>query len=94
MTDSEFTTSLKSVSWDAPDHLLTDSTTIIIRAINFGPMEFTKEVIKRFGEIKFKDVLVTSRGLSKKALTYWCGIYGIDRETTKTFQTPTIWEPY
>lgn len=42
----------------------------------------------------FKEVLMTNRNLSKKAVNYWCLQLGIDRNNTKTFQNKTIWLPF
>jgi hypothetical protein len=64
------------------------------RAINFGGFDYIDEVQKKYGMDKFKEVLINNRNLSKKAVNYWCWQLGIDKSTTKTFNTPTIWSPF
>ncbi len=66
----------------------------IERAINFGGFDYIKEVQEKYGMEKFKEVLIKNRNLSKKAVNYWCLKLGIDRGTTMTFRTNTIWTPF
>ena len=66
----------------------------IERAINFGGFDYIKEVRKKYGIEKFKEVLIKNRKLSKKAVNYWCLQLGIDRAATMTFKTNTIWTPF
>jgi hypothetical protein len=66
----------------------------IERAINFGGFDYIEEVQKKYGMDKFKDVLIKNRNLSKKAVNYWCLQLGIDRASTRTFKTNTIWKPF
>lgn len=65
----------------------------IERAINFGGFDYIRNVQERGGMKKFIDVLINSRNLSRKAVTYWCFILNIDRKKTKTFKTKPIWTP-
>lgn len=66
----------------------------IERAINFGGFDFIEEVQIKYGVDKFKDVLINNRNLSKKAVNYWCMQLGIDRNTTRAFNTNNIWTPF
>ncbi len=66
----------------------------IERAINFGGFDYIEEIQKKYGMDKFKEILINKRNLSKKAVNYWCLQLGIDKSTTKTFKTNTIWEPF
>lgn len=66
----------------------------IERAINFGGFDYIKEVQEKYGMDKFKEVLINKRNLSRKAVNYWCLQLGIDKSTTRTFQTETIWVPF
>ncbi len=66
----------------------------IERAINFGGFDFINHVIKKYGRKQFINNILTSRNLSRKAVNYWCRIYKIDREQTKTFQSKSIWSPF
>jgi len=67
---------------------------VIERAINFGGFDFIREVQERYGMETFVHTLKHHRNLSKKAVNYWCLMLGIDRNTTRTFQTKRIWEPF
>ena len=66
----------------------------IERAINFGGFDYIKEVQKKYGMAKFKEVLIKKRSLSKKAVNYWCMQLGINRDTTSTFKADSIWTPF
>jgi hypothetical protein len=66
----------------------------IQRAINFGGFDYIREVQKKYGLKKFKEVLIKNRDLSKKAVNYWCFVLNIDRNTTKTFKADNIWTPF
>jgi hypothetical protein len=67
----------------------------IKRAINFGGFDYINMVIDKYGINAYKDVLMNSRGLSKKAVNYWCLILNIDRAKTKTFASNNeIWRPF
>ena len=66
----------------------------IERAINFGGFDFINHVIKKYGSEQFIKNILTSRNLSRKAVNYWCRVYKIDREQTKTFQSNNIWSPF
>jgi len=68
--------------------------TEIERAINFGGFDFIDYVIEKYGKKQFITILLTSRNLSRKAVNYWCRLFEIDRERTKTFQARTIWSPF
>ncbi len=68
--------------------------TEIERAINFGGFDFIDHVIEKYGKKQFITILLTSRNLSRKAVNYWCRLFEIDRERTKTFQARTIWSPF
>lgn len=67
---------------------------IIERAINFGSFDFIKKVQKKYGMEKFVHTLKHNRNLGKKAVNYWCLRLNIDRNSTKTFQTERLWEPF
>ncbi|MBU1904380.1 MAG: hypothetical protein KJ573_12410 [Proteobacteria bacterium] len=67
---------------------------VIGRAINFGGFDFIKEVQEKYGMEKFVHTLKHNRNLGKKAVNYWCLRLEIDRNSTKTFQTKRIWEPF
>jgi len=65
----------------------------IERAINFGGFDYIKKIQEKNSMKKFIDVLLNSRNLSRKAVTYWCLKLHIDRMKTTTFKTNTIWTP-
>ena len=67
---------------------------VIERAINFGGFDFIKEVQEKYGMEKFVHTLKHNRNLGKKAVNYWCFRLRIDRNSTKTFQSKRIWEPF
>ena len=79
--------------WDVDKEALNPEI-VIERAINFGGFDFIKVVQEKYGMGKFKEVLLTSRGLSKKAVNYWCLELNIDRKQTRAFQAKNIWEPF
>ncbi len=66
----------------------------IERAINFGGFDFIAEVQQKYGMDKFKEVLLTNRNLSRKAVNYWCLQLKIDKANTKTYQNTPIWSPF
>lgn len=67
----------------------------IERAINFGGFDFIEEVQKKHGLAKFKEVLIRNRNLSKKAVNYWCLVFGIKRSKTYTYNRAfTVWLPF
>ena len=67
----------------------------IERAINFGGFDYIEEVQKKYGMAKFEDVLRNRRGLSKKAVNYWCNVLGIDKKNTAVFKDSiSIWVPF
>jgi len=66
----------------------------IERAINFGGSDYVEHIHKKHGLSKFKEVLITSRNLSRKAVNYWCLQLKIDRHATRTFTTPRVWSPF
>lgn len=67
----------------------------IKRAINYGGFGYIEKVITKYGINQFKNVLINSRGLSRKAVNYWCLILDIDRVKTKTFTSNNeIWRPF
>jgi hypothetical protein len=66
----------------------------IERAINFGGFDYIEEVRKKYGQTRFVKVLVEHRNLSKKAVNYWCLVFGIDRNKTAAFKNDhNIWSP-
>jgi hypothetical protein len=67
---------------------------VIERAINFGGFDFVRAVQETYGMETFIRVLKTHRNLSRKAVNYWCLKLGIDRKSTRTFQTKRIWSPF
>ncbi|MBW1781903.1 MAG: hypothetical protein JRL30_14325 [Deltaproteobacteria bacterium] len=67
---------------------------VIERAINFGGFDFIKEVHEKYGLEKFVHTLKHNRNLGKKVVNYWCLRLGIDRNSTRTFRTKRIWEPF
>lgn len=66
----------------------------IERAINFGGFDYIEEVQMKYGIDKFKEVLMNKRGLSRKAVNYWCLQLDLNPADTRTFRTKTIWEPF
>ncbi len=66
----------------------------IERAINFGGFDYIKEVQKKYGIKKFKEILMNNRSLSRKAVNYWCLRLNIDRNLARAFQTNNIWMPF
>lgn len=66
----------------------------IQRAINFGGFDYIRQVQKKYGMEKFKEVLIKNRDLSKKAVNYWCFVLNIERNITKTFKADNIWTPF
>jgi hypothetical protein len=84
----------KELFWDRDRESLTPEIEIE-RAINFGGFDFIEEVQKKHGMKKFKDVLQNRRGLSKKAVNYWCRVLGIDPKETMAFKDEFfIWTPF
>lgn len=84
----------KELFWDA-DQKSVSPEVEIERAINFGGFDFIAEVQEKHGMDTFKRVLKTRRGLSKKAVNYWCLQLGIDPEKTAAFKNKfSIWTPF
>ncbi|MEI6128177.1 MAG: hypothetical protein WCQ99_16635 [Pseudomonadota bacterium] len=82
----------KELFWDRPYDSVSPEIELE-RAINFGGFDYIEEVQKKYGIEKFKQILTESRNLSKRAASYWCFNFGIDRAETKTFSMNTIWSP-
>ena len=74
----------KELFWDRDLKTLTPEIEIE-RAINFGGFDYIEEVQKKYGQTKFVRVLTERRNLSKRAVNYWCLVFGIDRNTTAAF---------
>lgn len=93
--DSNYIGRKKQLSWDTTSESNLSDETLVQRAINFGDINFIKRVQKELGMQRFIQILKNSRGLSKKAVNYWCLVLEINRNQTKTFSKdyPTIWEP-
>jgi hypothetical protein len=84
----------KELFWDRLEQNITPEIEIE-RAINFGGMDYVEEIQRKYGRARFLDVLLKNRNLSKKAVNYWCLVFGIDREKTAAFKNPPlIWSPY
>ncbi len=84
----------KELFWDRLERNITPDMEIE-RAINFGGLDYIKEVQNKHGSDRFRDVLLKNRNLSKKAVNYWCLVLGIDRKKTAAFKNPSlIWSPY
>jgi hypothetical protein len=84
----------KELFWDRDGESISPEIEIE-RAINFGGFDFIEEVQKKYGMAKFEDVLRNRRGLSKKAVNYWCHVLGIDPKETAAFKNAfTIWTPF
>lgn len=84
----------KELFWDRLEQNITPEIEIE-RAINFGGFDYIEEVQYRHGRDRFQDVLLKNRNLSKRAVNYWCLVFGIDREGTAAFKNPPlIWSPY
>lgn len=84
----------KELFWDvAPEFITPDLE--IERAINFGGFAFIEKVQKKYGLDKFKEVLTKNRNLSRRAVSYWCLVLGIDRAETAVYKNrpPSIWVP-
>lgn len=94
--ESNYIKRKKQLAWDTLSESNLSDETLIQRAINFGDINFIKHVQNNLGIQKFIQILKNSRGLSKKAVNYWCLVLGIDRNQTKTFSRdyPTVWEPF
>ncbi len=84
----------KELFWDRERRSISPEIEIE-RAINFGGFDYIEEVQKKYGMAKFEDVLRNKRGLSKKAVNYWCHVLGIDPKDTATFKYEFyIWTPF
>jgi hypothetical protein len=67
----------------------------IENAINFGGFEFISELQQNYGMELFKKILTTRRGLSRKAVNYWCEKLGLDREQAVVFrERKAFWSPF
>ncbi len=83
----------KELFWDRDPKTITPEIEIE-RAINFGGFDYIEEVQKKYGQTRFVKVLIERRNLSKRAVNYWCLVFGIDRNTTATFKNDYIvWSP-
>jgi hypothetical protein len=79
--------------WDRDPKTITPEIEIE-RAINFGGFDYIEEVQKKYGQTRFVRVLTERRNLSKKAVNYWCLVFGIDRNTTAAFKNDyNVWSP-
>lgn len=84
----------KELFWDR-DRDAVSPEVEIERAINFGGFDFIKEVQKKHGMNKFEKILKTRRGLSKRAVNYWCLVLGIDPRETAAFRNEySLWTPF
>ncbi len=84
----------KELFWDRDEKSISPAVEIE-RAINFGGFDYIEEVQKKYGIEKFKDVLQNKKSLSKKAVNYWCLVFGIDHKDTAAFKNPiSIWTPF
>jgi len=79
--------------WDG-NRLQAPAKIVIERAINFGGFDFIEKIQERYGMEGFVHTLKHSRNLGKKAVNYWCIRLDIDRNSTQTFQSKKIWEPF
>ena len=93
MNTKKYNERLKQLVWDC-NYKHASSDIVLERAINYGGIDFIDEVIKRYGEDKFLDILVNRRALNKQAVSYWCIKYNIDIKQTATFKTPAFWSPF
>lgn len=83
----------KELFWDRDPKTITPEIEIE-RAINFGGFDYIEEVQKKYGQTRFVKVLIERRNLSKRAVNYWCLVFGIDRNITATFKNDYIvWSP-
>jgi hypothetical protein len=84
----------KELFWDTDRESICPEVEIE-RAINFGGFAFIEEVQKKHGMDAFRKVLTTKRGLSKKAVNYWCLQLGIDPQNTGAFKNKfSLWNPF
>jgi hypothetical protein len=84
----------KELFWDREEAKLSPEI-VIERAINFGGFDFIEEVQKKYGMERFKEVLLKSKNLSKKAVNYWCLVLGINPKETASFKNSfLIWTPF
>jgi hypothetical protein len=84
----------KELFWDRNPKTVTPEIEII-RAINFGGFDYIEEVQNRYGQRRFAQVLMEQRNLSKKAVNYWCLVFGIDRSKTAAFRNDFhVWSPF
>jgi hypothetical protein len=84
----------KELFWDGDERRISPEMEID-RAINFGGFAYIAEVQKKHGMEKFIEVLKKKRGLSRKAVNYWCLILGLDRNDTAVFRDSLrIWTPF
>jgi len=84
----------KELFWDRLERKVTPEIEIE-RAINFGGFDYVEHVQKKYGKKKFLKVLTGNRNLSKRAVNYWCRVFGIDRQATAAFRNPPpVWSPY
>jgi len=83
----------KELFWDRDPKTITPEIEIE-RAINFGGFDYIEEVQKKHGRKKFVEVLMRQRNLSKKAVNYWCLVFGIERKKTAAFKHEhEVWSP-
>jgi len=83
----------KELFWDRDPKTVTPEIEIE-RAINFGGFDYIEEVQKKYGRSKFIKILMEQRNLSKKAVNYWCNVFGIDRNKTEAFRDDlNVWSP-
>jgi hypothetical protein len=85
----------KELFWDVAPEAISPELEIE-RAINFGGFAFIDEVRSKYGEDKFRDVLMKNRNLRRRAVNYWCLVLGIDRSLTAAFRNfrNNIWLPF
>jgi hypothetical protein len=84
----------KELFWDRDKEKLSPEI-VIERAINFGGFDFIEEVQEKYGMEIFKEVLLKSKNLSKKAVNYWCLVLGINPKDAAAFKKAfSIWTPF
>jgi hypothetical protein len=61
---------------------------VIERLLQYGRDDSIRWVLKTYSEDEIKEVVMKSRQLKKKVVTFWCSYYNLNREETKCFSNP------
>ena len=58
---------------------------IIERLLQYGRTDSIRWILKTFSEDEIKEVVMKSRILNRKVVTFWCSYYEINVEDTRCF---------